>query len=47
MLAGIPALALVVGYFLLGKYSLHGENLDEMRTAVAQRHAQKRSQLES
>jgi GPH family glycoside/pentoside/hexuronide:cation symporter len=47
MLAGIPAMALVVGYFLLGKYSLHGEALDEMRTAVSQRHAQKRSQLET
>lgn len=47
MLAGIPALALVVGYFLLGKYSLHGEELDEMRTAVAQRHTQKRNQLQT
>ena len=47
MLAGIPALALVLGYYLLGKYSLHGEKLVEMRTAVSQLHVQKRDQLQT
>jgi GPH family glycoside/pentoside/hexuronide:cation symporter len=47
MAAGIPALALVLGYFLLGKYSLHGGNLVEMRTAVSHLHAQKRDQLQT
>ncbi len=45
MIAGIPALALVAGYFILGKYSLHGEKLVAMRTAVSALHAQKQAQL--
>jgi glycoside/pentoside/hexuronide:cation symporter, GPH family len=47
MIAGLPALALLLGYFLLGKYSLHGEKLAEMRTAVATLHAQKQAQLQA
>ncbi len=45
MIAGFPALALVVAYFLLSKYTLHGEKLAEMRTAVSSLHAQKREKL--
>lgn len=45
MIAGIPALALVAGYFILGKYALHGEQLAAMRTAVSALHAQKQAQL--
>lgn len=45
MIAGFPALALVVAYFLLGKYTLHDEKLAKMRTAVSHLHAQKRENL--
>lgn len=45
MIAGFPALALLLGYILLGKYSLHGEKLEEMRTAVATLHVQKQEDL--
>jgi glycoside/pentoside/hexuronide:cation symporter, GPH family len=45
MIAGFPALALLLGYVLLGKYSLHGEKLEGMRTAVAALHARKQEKL--
>ncbi|MBK8984986.1 MAG: MFS transporter [Chloroflexi bacterium] len=45
MIAVIPALALAAAYFILGKYGLRGEELAEMRTAVAALHAHKQSQL--
>lgn len=46
MIAGFPALALVAAYFLLGKYTLHGEKLTAMRTAVTALHKQKRDKLQ-
>lgn len=46
MIAGFPALALVAAYFLLGKYTLHGEKLAAMRTAVTMLHKQKRDKLQ-
>lgn len=45
MIAGFPALALLLGYALLGKYGLHGDRLEGMRTAVAALHAQKQEKL--
>ncbi|HFE67200.1 MAG TPA: hypothetical protein ENJ93_08050, partial [Chloroflexi bacterium] len=45
MIAGFPALALVAAYFLLGKYTLHGDKLEKMRTAVSHLHEQKREKL--
>ena len=45
MIALFPPIALVVGYFLLGKYSLHGERLDSVQDEVSALHAQKRDAL--
>jgi hypothetical protein len=45
MIALFPPIALVVGYFLLGKYSLHGERLDSVQDEVSELHAQKREAL--
>lgn len=47
MLAGIPTLALVVAFFLLGRYGLRGQRLVEAEEAVARLHAQKQLRLES
>lgn len=41
MLAGIPALALLLAFFLLRGYSLRGERLVQVQTAVADLHARK------
>lgn len=41
MIAGIPALALLAGYFLLSRYSLHGERLTAVQAQVATLHEQK------
>jgi GPH family glycoside/pentoside/hexuronide:cation symporter len=45
MIAGIPALALLLGYVLLSRYSLHGARLTAVQIQVAALHAQKQSQL--
>jgi len=44
MISGIPALALVAGYFILGQYRLHGQTLMDMRTAVSALHTRKQAQ---
>ena len=41
MIAGIPALALLVSYFLLNRYLLHGERLTAVQNQVAALHARK------
>lgn len=45
MLAGFPALALLLAFFLLGGYSLHGSRLRQMQVDVAALHDQKRNRL--
>lgn len=46
MIAGIPALALLLGYAFLSRYSLHGARLTAVQTQVAALHDQKQSQLQ-
>ncbi len=43
MLAGIPALALLLAYWLLLRYRLHGSTLNDMRAELALLHARKRT----
>ena len=45
MIALFPTLALVAGYFILGRYSLHGERLDTVQADVSELHEQKRDAL--
>ena len=45
MISLFPPLALVIGFFLLGGYSLHGERLEEVQSDVAELHEQKREAL--
>jgi GPH family glycoside/pentoside/hexuronide:cation symporter len=45
MIALFPVLALVLGYFLLGGYSLHGDRLDSVQSSVSALHEQKREAL--
>lgn len=45
MIAGIPAIAMVVAFFFLARYSLHGRRLLEVQTRVAELHARKRASL--
>lgn len=45
MISLFPPLALVIGFFLLGGYSLHGERLEEVQKDVAELHEQKREAL--
>ncbi|MFN2138330.1 MAG: MFS transporter, partial [Candidatus Promineifilaceae bacterium] len=45
MIAFFPPLALLAGYFLLGRYALHGERLAGTQAAVSDLHAQKRQAL--
>jgi GPH family glycoside/pentoside/hexuronide:cation symporter len=45
MISFFPPLALVIGYFLLGGYSLHGERLDTVQADVSELHEQKRDAL--
>ena len=47
MIAGIPAVAMVVAFFLLSGYKLHGERLEEMQAEVTDLHAKKREALET
>lgn len=42
MMAGFPALALLLSAIVLHGYSLHGEKLDQLQTAVTTLHQQKR-----
>ncbi len=46
MIAGIPALALIIAFFLLSRYTLHGKRLEEMQADVTALHAKKRETLE-
>jgi glycoside/pentoside/hexuronide:cation symporter, GPH family len=43
MLAGIPALALLLAIGFLQRYSLHGDNLRDVQRRVAELHAAKRN----
>jgi GPH family glycoside/pentoside/hexuronide:cation symporter len=45
MIAFFPPVALVIGYFLLGGYSLHDERLEAVQVEVNELHAQKREAL--
>lgn len=45
MIALFPSVALVIGYFLLGGYSLHGRRLETLQADVAELHEQKRAAL--
>jgi GPH family glycoside/pentoside/hexuronide:cation symporter len=45
MIALFPPLALVIGFFVLGGYSLHDERLEELQADVADLHEQKREAL--
>ncbi len=45
MIALFPPLALVIGYFILGGYSLHGQRLESLQAEVGELHAQKREAL--
>lgn len=45
MLAGFPAIGLLFGIYLLGKYSLHGERQQEMKAQVAELHDRKRAAM--
>lgn len=46
MIGGLPALALLLAFFLLRGYSLRGEKLARMQTAVAALHARKQQSTE-
>ncbi len=45
MLAGIPALALLLARYFLSRYSLHGERLTAVQTQVAALHQQKQQAI--
>ncbi len=45
MIALFPPLALVAGYFLLGRYTLHGPRLDAVQADVSALHQEKRDAL--
>ena len=47
MIAGIPALALLLAFWLLRGYSLHGKRLQGVQDQVSALHERKRSQLQS
>jgi GPH family glycoside/pentoside/hexuronide:cation symporter len=46
MLAGLPALAMLLAFFCLGGYSLHGRRLAEVQASVRALHARKQAALE-
>jgi len=47
MIAGIPTLALVIAFFLLSGYKLHGEQLESVQAEVRALHARKHEALEA
>jgi GPH family glycoside/pentoside/hexuronide:cation symporter len=45
MIAGLPALAMLLAFFCLGGYSLHGRRLAEVQASVRALHARKQAAL--